>query len=101
MVIGINSTTLLESALLGSTVVSMGESLATGTGLFYDMRPDEDDAPSLENIRVDTPNAAAVLHHLLCVKQMRRDQLDDPIALMRSSIFKELLQDLNWNALNR
>jgi hypothetical protein len=100
LVMGINSTTLLESALLGYTVVSYGESLATGTGLFVDVRPDRP-APALASLRVAQADAAAVLHHLLCVKQMERDALGDPIALMRSGLFKDLLQNLNWNSLYR
>lgn len=101
MVVGINSTTLLESALLGFTVVSVGESLATGTGLFIDMRPSKQPPPALDTLRVKPQAAAAMLHHLLCVKQMQRDALDDPVVLMQSSMFRELTQNLNWNTLNR
>ena len=67
MVAGINSTTLLESALLGYTVVSFGESLATGTGLFWDYRYGSE-LEELHSARVDSRNAAAVLNHLLCEK---------------------------------
>lgn len=100
MVVGINSTTLLESALLGFTVVSFGESLATGTGLFIDARPDVHPA-DLTKVRVDSNAAASVLHHLLCLKQMERDQLDTPTKIMQSHFFKELLQNLNWNSIYR
>jgi hypothetical protein len=100
MVIGINSTTLQESALLGFSVVSFGESLATGTGLFVDARPDEKPI-DLGQIRLKSNESAAVLHHLLCVKQMERDQLDKPIVLMQSHMFKEMVQNLNWNSIYR
>jgi hypothetical protein len=100
MVAGINSTTLQESALLGFTVVSFGESLATGTGLFHDARPEAHPA-TLTGVRVDSQAAAAVLHHLVCVKQMERDQLDNPMVLMQAHMFKELTQNLNWNSLFR
>ena len=101
MVIGINSTTLLESALLGFTVISMGESLATGTGLFVDARPQVNVPTILDTLRVDSEAAQSVLHHLLCVKQMQRDALDDPAVLMRSNLFRELTQNLNWNSIYR
>lgn len=100
MVVGLNSTTLLESALLGFSVVSMGESLATGTGLFCDIRPDS--APTdLATVRVDSRKAASVLYHLLCAKQMEREQLDNPQVIMQSTMFKEICQNLNWNSIYR
>ena len=97
VVVGINSTTLLESALLGYTVISFGESLATGTGLFYDARP-ETPVNDLKDIRIDTGEAASVLFHLLR-KQMLRDSLDKPQHIMRSSMFQELYKYMNWNLL--
>ncbi|MDD2943138.1 MAG: hypothetical protein PHC51_09260 [bacterium] len=100
MVVGINSTTLQESALLGYTVVSFGESLATGTGLFVDVRPGSEPA-DLQSVRVKSNKAAAVLYHLLCVKQMVREQLDNPAVIMKSGMFKELCQNLNWNSIYR
>jgi hypothetical protein len=100
MVVGINSTTLQESALLGYTVVSFGESLATGTGLFVDASPSNVPA-DLRTVRVKSNEAAAVLHHLLCVKQVERDQLDNPTVIMQSGMFKELCQNLNWNSIYR
>lgn len=100
LVVGINSTTLQESALLGYTVVSFGESLATGTGLFADARPDIE-AVDLRAARVCTVDAASVLHHLVCIKQLERDQLDNPGVVMRSAMFKDLCQNLNWNSLYR
>lgn len=100
MVVGINSTTLLESALLGYTVVSFGESLATGTGLLHDAHPRN--APrDLASIRVETGEAAAVLSHLLVSKQMLREALDNPNTLMQSHMFKDLCQHLNWNSIYR
>lgn len=100
MVVGINSTTLQESALLGYTVVSFGESLATGTGLFVDCRPES--APeTLTDMRVKTEAAQAVLYHLACVKQMEREKLDQPVTVMRSAMFRELTENLNWNNIYR
>ncbi len=87
MVIGINSTTLLESALLGKTVVSYGESLATGSGLLHDHRPP---APlRIEDIAVDTANAESVLHMLL-KKQFLRKSLATPLEVLQSAIFTEM-----------
>jgi hypothetical protein len=99
LVIGINSTTLLESALLGYQVVSFGRSLATRTGLFVDVNS-PDDKLELSSIVQNDVVAPAVLYHLLCVKQFLRDDLDKPGKIMRSNIFKEMLKQQNWNALN-
>ena len=100
MVIGINSTTLLESALLGYPVISFGESLATGTGLLCDARYD-DYPKTLNGIKIDSKNAMSVLYTLLCTKQMFREKLDDPITLMKSLIFREMAKELNWNNIYR
>ncbi len=100
LVIGINSTTLLESALLGFPVVSLGESLATGTGLFYDMRP-SDVIDDLSNIRIDRLLVMSELYHLLCVKQILRMQLDNPIAILNSGFFREMKENLNWTNIYR
>lgn len=87
MVMGINSTTLLEAALLGKTVISFGESLATGTGLLVDAKPDAPPDPS--RARVETSAAEAVLLMLLR-KQMRRDGLSRPAEVLGSMIFAEM-----------
>ncbi len=87
LVVGINSTTLLESALLGKPVVSFGESLATGTGLFRDVRPGDDVRP--EEAGVDSDAAAAVLAALL-EKQFFRKDLGRPVRVLTSSIFTEM-----------
>lgn len=99
MVVGINSTTLQESALLGYTVMSFGESLATGTGLFYDARPDS--APNLlSDVSVSQERVESMLHHMF-VKQMRRDDLGDPIQIMKSNLFSQMKGNLFWNNINR
>lgn len=100
LVIGINSTTLLESALMGYSVVSFGESLATGTGLLHDARVDNF-PKELNSISIDIDKAKSVLYTLLCAKQMLREQLDDPLIIMRSLLFKEMYQNLNWNTIYR
>lgn len=87
LVIGINSTTLLESAMLGKTVVSFGESLATGSGLLHDHRPPA--ALNIDDIVVDTATAEAVLFKLL-MKQFPRDSLAAPLDLLQSSVFSEM-----------
>jgi len=93
---GLNSTVLLESALLGYPVVSFAESLATGTGLFVDARRSSPKGPPpLDDVRIDSGRAEAVLAHLL-QKQLPRDQLSDPVALLQSSIFRELREFTEW-----
>ncbi|MBX9749761.1 MAG: hypothetical protein K5Q68_09125 [Roseococcus sp.] len=101
-VIGINSTTLIESALLGYSVVSLGGSLATGTGLFLDWAPGEElSSEVLAARRVDQEAAAATLHHLLCVKQMLREDLGDPGKIRTSALFSEMVRMMKWNPISR
>ncbi len=100
LVVGINSTTLLESALLGYQVVAFGQGLATGTGLFHDA--DFDNPPKdLATIAVDREDAEALLFYLLCVRQMWRADLNKSNVLMRSWVFKEMIKNLSWNNINR
>lgn len=87
LVVGINSTTLLESALLGKSVISLGESLATGSGLLYDHRPPS--SVIRENIAIDTSIAESVLFTLFS-KQLARDSLSSPMDVVRSSVFSEM-----------
>jgi hypothetical protein len=87
VVIGINSTTLLESALLGKTVVSFGESLATGTGLLHDARPG--DEVDLSSIVIDNDRAERTLNRLLA-KQLPRDKLGAPGDVLKSDLFNEM-----------
>lgn len=100
MVIGINSTTLLESSLLGYKVISFGEGLATGTGLFLDA--DVKCPPKIpDDVMINREKMMAVLYHLLCVKQFYRNNLGNPIAIMKSPMFQDLLKNLNWNSIYR
>lgn len=65
MVIGINSTTLLESALLGFTVISYGKGLGTGTGIFHDATPE---APPLSKKSTLTTTRHLGYYFILFVK---------------------------------
>lgn len=99
LVMGINSTTLLESALLGYKVVSFGTSLATGTGLFSDSR-DIDNPIKLKGLKHNVAKTESILYHLLCGKQFLREDLSNPNAVMKSLFFKELVKRMSWNVLN-
>ena len=101
-VIGINSTTLIESAMLGYSVVSLGGSLATGTGLFLDWSPgDALDGETLRGRRIDREAAEGVLYHLLCVKQMLREDLGDASKIMRAAFFRDMVRMMEWNPISR
>lgn len=89
LVVGINSTTLLESALLGKPVISLGESLGSGTGLFHDHRPGMQ--LDVSSVSIDTAQAEAVLAKLL-KKQMLRDKLAHPPSVLNSDLFQDLRQ---------
>jgi predicted glycosyltransferase len=93
---GLNSTVLLEAALLGFPVVSFAESLGTGTGVFVDKRVHEQkSALRLENIQISSERAEALLAHLFD-KQMNRADLTNPVAVMRSHFFAELRRSAEW-----
>lgn len=69
-----NSTTLLESALLGKTVVSSGGGPATGSGLLVGRRPG--DNKNMAQMRVD--------------QQMLRNDVLSLIEVLRSPVFLEM-----------
>jgi hypothetical protein len=101
-VIGINSTTLIESAMLGYSVVSVGRSLATGTGLFMDWLPDDElSSMTLTSRHIDTAAAEGMLYHLLCEKQFLRKDLGDASKIMRASFFKDMVRMMAWNPISR
>lgn len=89
-VAGINSTLLLESALLGKPVVSFGRSLASGTGLFTELSPDVP-PPPLRRLAPDSRRAESTLFRLVR-KQMMRSDLDSPEAVTKSEFFHELVR---------
>jgi hypothetical protein len=96
LVIGINSTVLLESALIGLPVVAYGQGLATGTGLFYDARADQNINLSRISWRDIRQTNMSFLYHLLCKKQIRRADLSNPTIIMKSDFFRSLHKRLVW-----
>ncbi|WP_211233843.1 DUF354 domain-containing protein [Maridesulfovibrio bastinii] len=99
IVIGLNSTTLLESALLGFPVISYGVGLGTGTGVFHDAIPEA--PPALEEVQINQENATGFLYHLICQKQIKREHMAKPLEILKSQLFRDLKQQLNWNVLSR
>lgn len=96
LVIGINSTTLQESALLGYPVISFGKSLATGTGLFIDAS--ENNFPrSLSEVKVIKDEVEAMLFELLCKRQFLRQDLGKANKVANSWLYREMVVLSNWN----
>ena len=89
LVIGINSTTLLESLLLGLPVVSFGKSLGSGCNVYYEA----DLYTTSEDIETYSPkrkSIVATLFKLVFHAQLKRDKLSDPAYIMNTSFFQEM-----------
>jgi|GEM_PF-2654478 len=89
LVMGINSTTLLESALYNKPVIAFGQSIGTGTGVFYDA--DKSAPPKLKKVKINNKHACAFLYFLLAKVQMKQNKLGDYNYIMKSRLF-DLLQ---------
>lgn len=74
LVVGINSTLLLESAMMNMPVVAFGKGVGTGTGVFHDV--DVNTLPrGFEQIIIDSRKAEAYLAFLLCQRQLFKHDL--------------------------
>jgi hypothetical protein len=89
LVVGINSTLLLESAMMNMPVVAFGQGIGTGTGVFHELAAD--DLPvGLEQVRVDTARAESYLAFLIGQRQLFKQDLRAP-RRVRSSYLGDLL----------
>jgi hypothetical protein len=89
LVIGINSTLLLEAAMMNMPVVAFGKGIATGTGVLYEA--DVDNLPKgFESIRIDSQRAEAYLAFLISQRQLLKKDLRS-IRRVRNSYLTELL----------
>ncbi len=89
LVVGINSTLLLESAMMNMPVVAFGQGIGTGTGVFHELAAD--DLPgSFEQIRVDSARAEAYLAFLIGQRQLFKQDLRSP-RCVRNSYLGDLL----------
>lgn len=74
LVVGINSTLLLESAMMNMPVVAFGKGIGSGTGVFHEVNPD--DLPEdLEQLRIDSLRAEAYLAFLIGQRQLFKSDL--------------------------
>jgi hypothetical protein len=87
-VIGINSTMLLQYALLGLPVAGVGEGVATGSGAYFDLNYKKMPA-CLEDISYQSAESAKFFDFLLNVKQLRTKGLRDI-----SYVIKSYLNDI-------
>ncbi len=89
LVIGINSTLLLEAAMMNMPVVAVGQGVGTGTGVFHELAAD--DLPGgFEQIRVDSARAEAYLAFLIGQRQLFKQDLRSP-RRVRNSYLGDLL----------
>lgn len=89
LVVGINSTLLLESAMMNMPVVAFGQGIGTGTGVFHELAAD--DLPGgFEQVRVDSARAEAYLAFLIGQRQLFKQDLRSP-RRVRNSYLGDLL----------
>ena len=81
--VGINSTLLLEAAMMNKPVAAFGRGVGTGTGVFHELAPDVLPA-SLGEFRGDSAAAEAYLAFLIGQRQLFKDDLRSPRKLQRS-----------------
>ncbi|MBX9749762.1 MAG: hypothetical protein K5Q68_09130 [Roseococcus sp.] len=67
LVVGLNSTVLLEAALVGRPVLSFGQGVFTGNGVLHEMTPE---APFPKEVRVDAEAREAFFHRLVFERQI-------------------------------
>lgn len=90
LVVGINSTLLLESAMMNMPVVAFGKGIGSGTGVFHEVTPDE--LPEeLEQLRIDSLRAEAYLAFLISQRQLFKSDLRSP-RYVRDSYLGKLLE---------
>ena len=74
LVIGINSTLLLEAAMMNMPVVAFGKGIGTGTGVFHELEVDA--LPDgLEQVCIDSNKAEAYLAFLIGQRQLFKPDL--------------------------
>lgn len=83
LVMGINSTLLLESAMMNMPVVAFGEGIGTDTGVFYQADPEALPA-DLSMLRIDSRRAEAYLAFLIGQRQLFKRDLRSVLHLRRS-----------------
>lgn len=86
-VLGINSTMLLQFALLGLPVAGIGQGLATGTNVYNELNWD-DLTQDIGELSSNPEEAARVLDFMLRVKQIRVANLKAPKYVRRSYIYQ-------------
>lgn len=89
MVLGINSTVLLQSALHNKTVVAVGEGIASFGGCVHRLDVNVP-PPSLRDIEVSTEQAAKRLMFLLVERQIDQNLLSKP-TFLRNSYLLDLI----------
>ena len=89
LVVGINSTLLLEAAMMNMPVAAVGQGIGTGTGVFHELLvnalPDD-----LGQIRNDSRKAEAYLAFLIGQRQLFKADLGSP-RFVRKSYLSEWL----------
>ncbi len=89
LVMGINSTLLLESVLLGIPVCAFGVGIGTGTGVFYEL--DKNNLPEdFSEISINSDLAKSYLSFLISDRQIHKKNLLS-IKFLKRSYLGELL----------
>lgn len=86
LVIGINSTVLLQATMHNKTVISVGTGIATVGGCTYSMNVN-DPLTDFSHPLIDSKKAENRLAFLLVCRQMCRDKLNDPSYVKNSYLY--------------
>ena len=89
MVLGINSTVLLQAAMHNKTVAAVGDGIATCGGCVYKLDP-SNPPTELADIRVDSQAAENRLTFLLVKRQLEQRKLSSPGYIRNSNLFRLL-----------
>ncbi|NVK39651.1 MAG: hypothetical protein HWE39_00280 [Oceanospirillaceae bacterium] len=92
LVIGINSTVLLQAAMHNKTVIALGEGIASAGGCVYPMDVDNP-LPEFDCPLVDTDAAERRLAFLLVERQMNRRKLASKRYLQQSYLYELMTDD--------
>lgn len=100
-IVGINSTVLLEGLLYDRPIYAVGESLASGLGVYLEY-PTAKAITLTENVdEVTRRRRRALLSELVFKRMMRREDLDDAQYISNYFVFREMIETLTGKPLKQ
>jgi len=100
-IIGINSTVLLEALLYDKPIYSVGQSLASGLGVYAEF-PTAIEIDLKDVVDEETRTRRRVLlSELVFKRMMRREDLDDAQSLSNYFVFQDMIKNLTGSSLKQ